>query len=133
MASECVLVLETEVAVQFTVADGVGIEKGAILKMTDPMTASLADGDGDIIAGIAKNEKIANDGRTKLAVYRGGHFRGLAGTGITVGDNIDTHASTGATNELATAPGAGQIVGVSLETASDTHTFLFELKPGDSS
>lgn len=133
MASETTLIFEIEPPLPFTCADGTGIEKGAILKMTDPMTASLADGDGDIIAGIAAEEKIANDGKTKIAVYRRGIFKGLAGTGITVGDNIDTHASTGATNEIATAPGAGQIIGVSLETAGDTHTFLFELTPGDAS
>jgi len=130
MASETTLIYETEVPIPFTCADGTGIEKGAILKMTDPMTASLADGDGDIIAGIAATEKIANDGNTKIAVYRGGIFKGLAGAGITVGQALDTHASTGATNEIAPAPvGGDYILGTSLETASDTHTFLFELKP----
>lgn len=130
MASETTLVFETEAPVPFTCADGTGIEKGAILKLTDPMTVSLADGDGDIVAGIAAEEKIANDGVTSIAVYRRGIFKGLAGTAITVGDAIDTHASTGATNELAAAPVNGeQLVGRSLETASDTHTFLFELAP----
>ena len=130
MASETTLMIATEPPLPFTVADGVGIEKGAILKLTDPMTASLADGDGDIIAGIAASEKIANDGVTKLAVYRRGIFKGLAGAGITVGQALDTHASTGATNEIAPAPvGGDYILGTSLETADDTHTFLFELNP----
>lgn len=130
MASETTLVVETQRPINMTCADGTGIEKGAILKLTDPRTASLADGDGDIIAGIAAEEKIANDGKTSIAVYRGGIFKGLAGTAITVGDPIDTHASTGATNELAAAPVNGEhLVGVALETASDTHTFLFELNP----
>lgn len=132
MASETTLVIETAPPIPFTCADGTGIEKGAILKLTDPMTASLADGDGDKIAGIAAAEKIANDGNTKIPVYRAGIFKGLAGTSITVGDPIDTHASTGATNELAAAPVNGEhLVGVSLETANDGHTFLFELKPTD--
>ena len=131
MANETTLYIETEVPVSFTCADGTGIEKGAILKLTDPFTVALADGDGDIIAGIAAVEKIANDGVTQIAVYRRGIFKGLAGTAITVGDNIDTHASTGATNELASAPGAGQIVGRALETAADTDTFLFELNPSN--
>lgn len=131
MASECTLVIETEPPISFTCADGTGIEKGAILKITDPMTASLADGDGNEVAGIAAAEKIADDGNTTIPVYRGGIFRGLAGTGITVGNNVDTHAATGATNELAAAPGAGHIVGFALETAADTHTFLFELNPSN--
>jgi hypothetical protein len=131
MANETTLVLETEPTISFQCADGTGIEKGAILKLTDQMTASLADGDGDEVAGIAAAEKIANDGNTTIPVYRGGIFKGLAGTAITVGDNIDTHASTGATNELASAPGAGHVVGMALETAGDTDTFLFELKPSN--
>lgn len=132
MANECTLMIETEVPIPFTCADGTGIEKGAILKLTDPMTVALADGDGDIIAGIAAQEKIANDGNTKIAVYRRGIFKGLAGTAIAVGDPIDTHAATGATNELAAAPVNGEhLVGVALETAADTDTFLFELNPTD--
>jgi len=131
MANEAVLVMEYEPPVMFTVADGTGIEKGAILKMTDPMTAVLADGDGDIVAGIAAEEKIASDGKTKLAVYRRGVFRVLAGAaGITVGLALDTHASTGATNEVAAAPaGAGHQLGYALETAGDAETFLMELNP----
>ena len=131
MASEATLVEEYEPPTSFTVADGVGIEKGAILKMTDPKTASLADGDGDIIAGIAAEEKIASDGNTKLAVYRRGIFKVLAGAaGITVGLTLDTHAATGATNEVAVAPvTAGHRLGFALETAADTDTFLMELFP----
>lgn len=131
MANEATLVIETAPPIPFTCADGTGIEKGAILKLTDPMTASLADGDGDIIAGIAAAEKIANDGNTTIPVYREGIFRVLAGaSGITAGVALDTHASTGAANEVAPAPVNGEnVLGISLETASDTHTFLMELKP----
>ena len=131
MANEAVLVMETVRPLMFTCADGTGIEKGAILKMTDPMTAVLADGDGDIPAGIAAEEKIASDGKTKIAVYRGGIFRVLAGAAaITVGLALDTHAATGAANEVAAAPAsAGHRLGYALETAGDTETFLMELKP----
>ena len=130
MANEAVLMVETQLPVQFTVADGTGIEKGSILKMTDPMTAALSDGDGDIIAGIAAEEKIANDGNTKLAVYRGGIFKALAGAAITVGDALDTHSATGGSNEVAPAPVNGEhVLGIALETASDTHTLLMELRP----
>tara|TARA_R100000501_G_C2626258_1_gene119927 strand:+ start:694 stop:1104 length:411 start_codon:yes stop_codon:yes gene_type:complete len=130
MASEAVLIHETELPIPFTVADGTGIEKGALLKMTDPMTAALADGDNDIVAGIAAEEKIASDGKTKLAVYRGGVFRVLAGTSISIGEAVNTHASTGATNEVAVAGTNDEnVLGVALETAADTDTFLMELRP----
>ena len=133
MASECVLMIETELPIMMTVADGVGIEKGAILKLTDPMTCAVADGDADIIAGIAAAEKIANDGVVSLAVYRGGFFKGLAGGAVTVGSQIMTYASTGATNELIDGTNAAvgsKGLGLSMEAADDTHTLLFELRPG---
>ena len=131
MADEATLIFETELPIPFTVADGTGIEKGAILKMTDPMTAALADGDGDVVAGIAAEEKIASDGKVKLGVYRRGIFKVLAGVGsITVGLTMDTHASTGATNEVAIAPvTTGHRLGFALETAGDAETFLMELFP----
>ena len=130
MANEAILMVETHLPIQFTVADGVGIEKGAILKMTDPMTAAISDGDGDIIAGIAAAEKIANDGNTTLAVYRGGVFKVLAGAAITIGVALDTHSATGAANEVAPIAVNGEnVLGIALEAASDTHTLLMELRP----
>ena len=131
MALEATLMIETELPIPFTVADGTGIEKGAILKMTDPMTAATADGDTDIVAGIAAEEKIANDGKTSLAVYRRGIFKCAIGAGgCTVGDALITDANTGAANELATADvNSENIFGVALETAVDTDTALVELNP----
>ena len=131
MVNEATLVIETGPPIPFTVADGTGIEKGTILKITDPMTAVLADGDADIIAGIAAEEKIANDGKTTLAVYREGIFRGFAGNGgVTVGLAIVTDNGTSDDNELANAGAADEaVIGTSFETASSAESFLFELKP----
>jgi len=131
MANECTLVFETQTPIPMTCADGAGIEKGAILKMSDLMTVALADGDGDIVAGIAAEEKIASDGKVKIGVYRGGIFKGYAGTGgVTVGLAIDTDASTSDSNELANAPvTTGNYVGIAFETATSAESFLFELRP----
>ena len=131
MANEVTLVFETQPPIPMTVANGTGIEKGAILKMADLMTASLADGDGDIVAGIAAEEKIAGDGKTKIGVYRAGIFKGYAGNGgVTVGLAIDTDASTSDSNELANAPvTTGNYVGIAFETATSAESFLFELRP----
>ena len=129
MVNECTLIIETGPPIPFTVADGTGIEKGTVLKLTDPMTAALADGDADTIAGIAAEEKIANDGRTKISVYRQGIFKAFAGTGgVTVGKAIVTDNGTSDDNELADA-GADDafIIGIALETASSAQSFLFEL------
>lgn len=131
MADTCTLSLETEQPIPFTCAEGTGIEKGAILKLTDEKTAAAADGDGDLIAGIAASEKLANDGNTKIPVYRGGVFKGTSDGGSSVGDALQT--STDGAGEVMTAAAgtaAGAGLGIALETATDGETFLFELRPG---
>tara|TARA_Y100000310_G_C20686529_1_gene819383 strand:- start:2238 stop:2651 length:414 start_codon:yes stop_codon:yes gene_type:complete len=131
MANETTLVYETGVPIPFTCADGTGIEKGAVLLLSDPMTAATTTGDTDACAGIAAEEKIASDGRTSIAVYRGGIFKGTAGAaGVTVGMGIITDTATGAANDLVVADvNSEHLVGIALETATDGETFLFELKP----
>jgi len=131
MALETTLVFETATPIPFTCADGAGIEKGAILMMSDLMTAATTTGDGDVIAGIAAEEKIASDGKVKIGVYRSGIFKGYAGAGgVTVGLAIDTDTGTGTANELVDAPvTTGNFVGIAFETATDGQTFLFELNP----
>ncbi len=131
MALEMTLILETELPIPFTVADGTGIEKGTLLTMSDPMTAAGCTTDNAVIAGIAAEEKIANDGRTKLAVYRGGIFKATVGlAGCAVGDALISDCATGDPNEIVLADDASEnILGTALETATDLETFLFELKP----
>ena len=130
MTQECTLVYETEPPIQFTVVDNTGIEKGAILMLSDPMTAALASGDDDYVAGIAAEEKIANDGKTKLAVYRRGIFKGYANGNITCGMPIGTYNGTGDDNDIHQAgSGHDKQMGIALETAANDETFLFELLP----
>lgn len=132
MAKEAVLILETELPIGMTCANATAIPKGTLLKMTDPFTAIISDGDADTCAGIAKEEKIASDGKTKVAVYRHGIFRGFAGAaGVTVGLAITTDQATGGVdNELVNAGAADESVwGIALETATDGESFLFELNP----
>lgn len=131
MALECTLVVETSLPVAFTCADANAIPKGSLVKITDPMTVALNAADNDPIVGITAEEKIANDGKTTIAVYREGIFKGYAGAaGVTVGIGIICDAGTGAANELVDADvNSENIVGRSYETATDTQSFMFELKP----
>lgn len=131
MADTCTLVIETQPPIPMTCADGTGIEKGAILKLTDDMTAVAASGDGDVVAGIAAAEKIASDGNTKIPVYRGGIFKGTSDGGSTVGDALQT-STDGAGEVMTQAAGsaAGTGLGIAMETITDGQTFLFELRPG---
>jgi hypothetical protein len=127
MANEAVLVFETEKPIPFTCADGTGIEKGALLKISDPFTVAVADGASNAVGGIAAEEKIASDGKTKIGVYRGGIFKVVASGPVTVGKAVYIKGSanlvyTGAVNDESA-------LGIALETAAEAETFLMELRP----
>jgi hypothetical protein len=133
MTNEWTLVVKTSEPVNFICADGVGIEKGSLLSLADPMTAALCAATAGPVAGVCAREKIANDGRTEVAVYRRGIFKvGYASGAIAVGQPIVAAAAVipNAVKYLAdgttTASGA-QIIGHALETAATTETFLAEL------
>lgn len=128
MTGEHILVFETEIAIPFTVVNATAMEKGSLLTMTDLMTAGLTTTKEAVAAGVLVEEKIASDGRVKAPVYRHGIFRATASGSITVGDGLIT--STGGVNKLEAAGTAVEdLVGVAFETASDGHTFLYELNP----
>jgi len=127
MANEAVLVYETHQPIQMTVANGTGIEKGTLLTLSDPMTAAAVTTSGAAVAGIAHSEKIAGDGNTKLAVYRGGIFKVTASGSITVGEAVKATNSNKVTYCMINDE---HIAGYALETAADGETLLIELRPG---
>ena len=131
MALETTLVYEISPPVPFTCADGTGIGKGAILKIADLNTVSVAGTDNDAVIGIAAEEKIASDGKTKIGVYLSGILKGTAGAaGCTAGDYLIVDSSTGDDNEIVVADATSAfILGQALETATDLETFLFLLNP----
>lgn len=125
---------DTQPAIPFTVANATGIEKGTALQLNDPMTAIAVAGTRCHVAGVAKGEKIASDGRTKLEVYRGGIFRATASGSITKGDIlISDHTgnklASGASLSAVTGISGHIVWGCSLETCTDGETFLYELRP----
>lgn len=116
--------------IDFTVADGTGIEKGTLLKLTDPRTASASDTEGEALAGIAAREKVASDGRTRLAVHRRGIFDMYASGAIVVGHAV---ISAGVANEVKSAPvtaSGASILGRALETATDQETIQIDVNVG---
>lgn len=131
MADECTLVIETMLPISVTVADAGAIPKGSIIELNDNFTGTITNGDNDPVLGIAAEEKIALDGKTQLAVYTRGIFRGVAGlAGVTFGQALITDTGTGTANELVVADNDSEfLVGRALETATDRQTFLFELNP----
>lgn len=107
--------------IRYTVADGVTIEKGTLMKLSaDPRTAAATSADGDIFIGIAAHEKVANDGTTTIAVYTNGIFDLTdSGAGLTLGDIVKINgANLIATADEAGALGEHEVVGYVLETAT---------------
>ena len=132
MASEAVLIFELEPPIPMTVADGTGIAKGALLKLADPLTASLSATSDDVMAGIAAEEKVASDGKTKLGVYMRGIFKVEANGTITVGEMVKCDATNATNTVIKVTPAASakeNVLGRALETAADGETFLMELGP----
>lgn len=132
MANEATLIVETKLPYSFTVADGAGIEKGAVLKLADPMTASAANGLSDFCAGIAAAEKINGDGKTHLSVYDEGIFRVTLSGACTVGESLVCAggASSATQNKVSrniSVLSGARILGYALETGADGETILMKL------
>lgn len=124
MANEAVLMWELSPPIPFTCDNATGIEKGTILQLTDPMTVSASSADNQTSIGVAAEEKIASDGKTKIAVYVDGVFRMKdSGSGVTAGDLLKiAGANLVATADDAGAQGPNEIVGKALETAAGSET-----------
>jgi len=103
--------------IRFTVADGTKIEKGELMKLTDPRTIVASSADNDPFGGISATEKVASDGQTTLGVFTHGIFDINAAAAITVGERV----SIGGDNEITKVASADLLfsnVGIALETAS---------------
>ena len=104
---------------RYTCADGTGIVKGSLLKLSDPRTAAQSDTANEALAGIAAMEKEASDGSTSITCWTDGIFDMKASGAITAGDPV---CSAGADNLVqagdASDKGA-EILGYALETAAD--------------
>ena len=125
------LVIETGSPIPFTVADAQGIEKGALLKLVDRMVASGATLENAPVAGIAAAEKIASNGKVKLAVFREGIFKMTSAAAITIGQAVALSATANKVKTAdATCAGAG-IVGIALEAAGGAdETILVRVNAG---
>ena len=127
--AQAVLVYETSQPIPFTVSDAAAIEKGDFLQLTDPMTASLVDGNDKVACGIAAEEKIANDGKTKISVYRQGYFKVEVGTsGATFGKDAVCEAKNELKDYDTLDDEVGRKFGKFLETGTDGEFVMMELQ-----
>tara|TARA_Y100000310_G_scaffold58013_1_gene53172 strand:+ start:3358 stop:3783 length:426 start_codon:yes stop_codon:yes gene_type:complete len=135
MAGEAVVMIETNLPIPMTCANGTGIEKGSVLVLSDPFTVAACT-TGTVnqkFGGIAAEEKIASDGLVKVAVYREGIFKVTISGNVTVGEGLvlDGVATAGtATNKFSVgATNAENVAGIALETGTDGQTILMEVRP----
>ncbi len=133
MTNEAILKIETHIPINFTCSTTVTIEKGAIVKMTSPMTAVLANGYNDIVAGIVQSEKLAAEtSQDSVAVFRGGVFRvtiSSTGTSLIAGDAVVTAGDRGANYVARAIADQENILGIMLEDGGDGESKLMELRP----
>ncbi len=128
MTNEAVLKVETHIPINFTCSTTVTIEKGAIVKLTDPMTAVLSAGANDIVGGIVQSEKLAAETtQDSVAVFRGGVFRVTCSSSIGVGRPVVTHGNENVVIEA--SANQENILGIMLEAGEDGERKLMELRP----
>ena len=134
MANEHIVRAGGLTAYDFTVADGTGIEKGALLKGTDPRTAIISSAAGDVLAGIAAVEKVASDGQTRISVLRNNAIVAAYASGdIIVGNPIVAADTSLFPNfvKTAVATASGDVIlGTALETAANGEQFEYWLNVG---
>jgi len=126
--AQAVLVYEVEPAISFIVSDAAAIEKGDFVKLTSPMTVALSSADNDVFGGIAAEEKIANDGKTKIGVYRRGYFKVEVGTGdATAGKDAVIKAKNELADYTTLDAEVGYKFGKFLESGTDGQFVMLEL------
>ena len=121
MANEWVLIEKLSEPIDFTVADGAGIEKGTLMALSSPRTAVANTVSGAVLVGILAREKIANDGRTRSAVFLRGVFKMRASGAVVLGQAVQGGGLPG--NLVTSPPTSGvkgsRILGIALETIAD--------------
>lgn len=121
MANEAVCIETPTRFRRYTVANENAIPLGTILKLSDPNTAAASSADNDVFAGIAWEEKTANDGITEIVAAVNGvwditttNAAIVAGALVSIGGaNLILTADTNAVIK-------GELVGKAQETCSGT-------------
>jgi hypothetical protein len=114
---------------RYTVADANAIAKGTVLALTDPKTAAASSADNDVFAGIAMEEKVANDGKVEIgAALDGDWLLKASAAGITVGADVVIAGANTVKNCTTLDDEKGYAVGKALETTAGSETILVSLR-----
>lgn len=112
---------------RFTVADGTGIPKGTLLKLTSPNTAAAASADNDVCAGIAMFEKVASDGSTEITAALDGVWGISASGAITVGNQVGINGANEIKVYTTLDDEKGYVLGKALQTTSGSEVIKVRL------
>ncbi len=105
--------------VSYTCADGVNIPINTLLKFANPRTASASTGTGDLFAGVASSEKVADDGETNIGAYTQGVFDFAASGAISTGDTLITASPGNYVMASGAVTDPAKVVGYALDDSSD--------------
>jgi hypothetical protein len=118
MANEAVCIETPTEFARYTIANATAVPLGTLLKLVDPHTVEVTAADNDPFAGIAWEEKTANDGIVEITVAKNGVWDLKdSGAGITAG----AICNIGGANVIIASAAAdlltGSVVGKAEETA----------------
>jgi len=131
-SAEAVLMVETQLPIMMNCLDANAIPKGSCLKLDGALNVVISSGADDEFGGIAAEEKIANDGKLQISVYRDGIFKVEAGsTGVALGRPCKLEAKNEFTTTAANNSDLGYNWGIALEAATDGLFFLLDLGRGN--
>ena len=132
MANEAVLMVEFDLPVMFTCANAATIEKGTLLTITDPNTVAATSADNATFIGVASEEKIISDGKSKIGVYLRGIFKMVVDAGdiTTVGLDCVVRAANAIGLYDTLDDEKGLVVGRALETGAAGESVLVLLGKG---
>jgi len=110
---------------RYTVADGTGIAKGTLLKLSTPNTASAASADNDVVGGIAWMEKVASDGSTEIVAALDGIW-GIttSAAAVTIGEQVVINGANTIKKYTTLDAEKGYVLGRSLETIGASATVI---------
>ncbi len=112
------LVLRTHAPIDFIVTNTQGVEKGTLMMLSGTRLASPSTGTAnEVFAGVAHREKIALDGRTRLALHTRGIFRMTANSSenITLGAMVCLSGANLIRDAIDAELEAGQVIGKALQ------------------
>lgn len=128
MANEAICIVAPKVFHEYTVADGTGVPKGTLLKMSDPNTAAASGADNDVFAGIAMEEKVANDGKVTITAALDGVWALTAtAAAITVGNQVTIGGANTVKIYTTLDDEKGYVVGRALESTAGNETIMVRL------